>query len=133
VHDLKDLFDCLDHKQKVAIRDHWNENFLEEARGGILNIYNGMKANNPSAAAIYDAILDHPDKLDFDYVLVSSKMAFAGFRYDYESRKPGVPAPAWFAGGIVWSARAVILQTKPEWAGVSRGWTKQTPATFPTP
>jgi hypothetical protein len=119
VHDLYDLFLCLDQKDQDAIRDLWNKEQRAKIQGQVLAIYEGMKKNNPDAPPdAYDAILNHPEEITFEFVMKSGRAAFAQVRYYYEGvqAKPGDPFPAWYAPEIVLITRRVILQAKPEWA-----------------
>ena len=132
IHYLDELFECLDGPLKKMIREDWNAHQLQETRSMILKMYNQFKEMNKTGdQAVYDRIIDHPEKIDFDWCLKSSSKAFAAFRYEYEPRKPGEPAPAWYGGGMLTVARNAILKIKPEWKSASRGWI-YTPSTSPT-
>jgi hypothetical protein len=121
VHDLRDLFDLLDPKDQEAIRETFDARGLQGMRAQVLELYSAMKKLNPDGAAVYDEILNHPEKIDFDFALDASSGTFAAVRYDYEGTKPGRQAPAWYGHQILEATRELIQKKK---GSANRGWQK---------
>jgi hypothetical protein len=97
-HDLRKLFDELTPATQQRLRD--------------------LTRPHLAAAEKYfaDAISDGSPipKVDFDLLLDWSRRAFEYARYVYEGLPP---QSGWMAGGIVYAARAAILELHPEWEG----------------
>jgi HEPN domain-containing protein len=104
IHDLVELFGMIGIRHQATVKRYYRQN-TADVRAYLEREYTARKRPMP--------------KLDFDYVLSSSKNAFRIMRYIFEGLQPSA---GWLADYILEGARQTILAKHPDWATMRAAW-----------